>query len=62
MAEAHYRVDGLEASWPLLVELAWLSPARFDALLNRLAESSLYALRKTFDATFEGTGEVVDLA
>lgn len=62
MAEARYRADGLEASWPLLVELAWLSPNRFDSLLNRLTDSSLHALRKTFDAAFEGTGEVVDLA
>jgi hypothetical protein len=62
MTEARYRAAGLEAVWPLLAELAWLSPSRLDSLLKRLNDSSVNALRKAFDASFEGTGELADLA
>ena len=73
MAEARCRLGaaaardgGLEANWGLLAELAWLSPARFDALTQGLADPMLARLRKKFDASFEGTvesaGDVDDLA
>ena len=62
MAEARYRIEGLDAAWALLAELAWLSPRRFDELTKRLTDPSLHKLRKHFDATFEGDGEVADLA
>jgi hypothetical protein len=62
MTEAHYRADGLDASWPLLAELAWLAPARCVALVSRLGEPSLDALRRQFDAEFVGTGEPADFA
>lgn len=62
MTECRYRLEGLEAAWPLLAELAWLSPTRFDALLARVAPSPLGPLRKAFDASFEGTGGPDDLA
>ncbi|CAB3723521.1 hypothetical protein LMG22037_04972 [Paraburkholderia phenoliruptrix] len=62
MTEARYRADGLDATWPLLTELAWLAPARFVALLSRLRDVSLDALRRQFDAEFVGTGEVTDFA
>jgi len=62
MAEARWRIDGLEASWALLTELAWLSPARFDALTTRIDDPALTKLRKRFDAAFEGDGSVADLA
>jgi hypothetical protein len=61
MAQVRHRADGLEAAWPLLTELAWLSPVRFADLLHRLADASIDALRKKFDATFDGTGQAVDL-
>ena len=41
MTEARHRMDGLDAAWPLLVELAWLAPKRFDALARSLADASL---------------------
>lgn len=53
---------GLQACWGLLAELAWLSPARFDATTRRLAEPVLDKLRKRFDSGFEGDGGVDDLA
>ncbi len=64
MAEARYRLgwlDGAEPVWPLLAELAWLSPERFDALLKRLDDPSLVMLCKAFDASFDGKGDLADL-
>lgn len=62
MSEARLRLDGLDGSWSLLAELAWLSPPRFDALMRRLADPVLTRLRRRFDAQFEGEGTVADLA
>ena len=45
MAEARYRMHGLDASLALLAELAWLSPQRFDALSRRIADPRLERLR-----------------
>lgn len=60
MAEARHRIDGLDASWALLAELAWLAPRRFDALLPRLQDPLLTRLRRQFDAEFEGDGSEPD--
>jgi hypothetical protein len=62
MTEARYRTEGLDAAWPLLAELAWLAPGCFAALLTRLGDASLDALRRRFDAEFPGTGGVDDYA
>lgn len=62
MAEARHRIDGLDAVWPLLAELAWLAPARFGELAARLADASLDKLLRRFDASFEGDGGSADLA
>jgi hypothetical protein len=62
MTQARYRVHDLDGAWPLLAELAWLSPARFDQLTSQLADPLLERLRKRFDASFEGQGDVDDLA
>ena len=62
MAEARYRVHDLDGAWGLLAELPWLSADRFDLLVKRLADPLLERLRKKFDATFEGHGDVRDLA
>ena len=62
MTEARYRTGGLDAAWPLLAELGWLAPARFEALLAVLGDASLDTLRRCFDGEFPGTGEVDDYA
>ncbi|WP_244212343.1 hypothetical protein [Paraburkholderia hospita] len=62
MTEARYRTEGLDAAWPLLAELAWLAPGCFAALLTRLGDASLDALRRRFDAEFPGTGGADDYA
>ena len=62
MAEAQYRLQGREAAWPLLCELAWMVPKHADTLLRRLADPELNALLKKFHAMFDGAGDVTDLA
>jgi hypothetical protein len=62
MARARYCSDGLGAAWPLLTELAWLSPGRFASLVTEIRDPSLNALRRKFDAQFEGAGQTADLA
>lgn len=57
MAEARWRHEGLDAVWPLLAELAWLAPERFDTLTRRLADPLVAALRRRFDAEFEPDAE-----
>lgn len=53
MAEARCQADGLDASWGLLAELAWLATPRFDALVKRLTDPRLAKLLARFDASFE---------
>ena len=53
MTEAHYHLYGLPATWPLLTELAWLAPARFAALAQRLGDPTLDKLQRDFNAQFE---------
>ncbi|GAB7543347.1 hypothetical protein CS8_030190 [Cupriavidus sp. 8B] len=60
MTEAQYHQHGLEAIWPLLAELAWLSPSHLNILMQRLKDAYLTRLRKTFDASYEGDGTVDD--
>lgn len=62
MAEARVHLYGLQPTWAMLVELAWLSPRRFDELVQRLGNPVLQQLRLRFDASFEGAGDVTDLA
>jgi hypothetical protein len=62
MCEARWQLDGLDACWGLMAELAWLAPARFDALLQRRADPRLQSLRRRFDQSFEGIGNIADLA
>jgi len=62
MTEAQYHQHGLDAIWPMLAQLAWLSPTRLDVLMRRLADTSLIALRQAFDAGFDGVGGIDDLA
>jgi hypothetical protein len=56
MVHARYRMEGLDAAWPLLAELAWLAPARLHALLAQLEDALLGRLQRRFDAEFDGDG------
>jgi hypothetical protein len=62
MAEASYRLDALEETWPFLAELAWLAPDRCAGLVERLVDKSLDSLLKKFYASFEGAGDITDIA
>ncbi len=62
MLQARCRQGELDACWGLLAELAWLAPARLDALLRDLNDPLLTRLHKKFDAEFEGAGDVADMA
>jgi len=62
MAEARFRLDGLDTVWPLLAELAWLAPRRLDEIMRQLADPLLGRLRRAFDAGFELRGDIDDLA
>ena len=62
MAEASYRLDALEDTWPLLAELAWLAPDRCAGLVERLGDKSLDSFLKKFYASFEGAGDSTDIA
>ena len=60
MTEARYRRQGVDAAWPLLVELAWLAPKRLDALLRVLADPLLNRLRRRFEDSFDAVVESSD--
>jgi hypothetical protein len=62
MLEARLRLLGLQASWPLLAELAWLAPDRLDGVARAVAEPLLQALLLKFAEDFDGAGESGELA
>lgn len=62
MTEARYRIEGLDATWPLLTELAWLAPRRFDAVLRTLCDPYLNRLHRKFDTEFDGDSGLAGLA
>jgi hypothetical protein len=53
---------GVQATWPLIAELAWLSPTRLDDLLRRCRDPMLSTLARRFGESFEGEGNVDDAA
>ncbi|HSV84871.1 MAG TPA: hypothetical protein VLK85_37180 [Ramlibacter sp.] len=62
MAQARLRLQGLDESWDLLAELAWLSARLLDDLLQTVADPVLHRLRERFDTTFDAGAGVDDLA
>jgi hypothetical protein len=62
MSEATYRLSGMEAPWPMMAELAWLSAERFEALAGRLTDPSLDTLFARFGASFDSNGDTSDLS
>ena len=62
MAEARCRLDGPDAAWALLAELAWLAPARLDALLRSVQDPLLGRLHKRFEAEFDSDAPHVEWA
>ena len=53
MVQARHARDGLDAIWPMLVELAWLAPARWAQCCDVLADPLLGRLRRRFEAEYD---------
>jgi len=62
MVEARLHRVGLQATWPLLAELAWLSPRRLGELVPRSPDPLLPPLMRKFEAEFENAGDDSDIA
>ncbi len=56
MLQARWHLAGSGAGWPLLVELAWLAPARFESVARGLGDTVLAKLLRRFESNFEGAG------
>lgn len=53
MLRARHAVLGLDSTWPLVAELAWLSPRRLAEVLPALQDPLLDRLRRRFELEFE---------
>jgi len=62
MLHARLQLQGLQANWGLLAELAWLAPQRLERVVQQTAEPILQALVRQFEARFEEAGDADDLA
>ena len=62
MTQAKLHLYGLQATWGLLAELAWLSPNRLDALVQGAPDPTLPRLKGQFEAEFEATADPTDAA
>lgn len=58
MVQARWRLQGADATWPLLAELAWIAPQRLPGLLAGLGDLRLGKLMRAFEAfdALEGIG------
>ncbi|RYF68984.1 MAG: hypothetical protein EOO29_34180 [Comamonadaceae bacterium] len=52
MAQARYHLQGLDSTWTLLAELAWMSCERLDVVLRSLDDPLLRRLRDGFEERF----------
>jgi hypothetical protein len=57
MAETRHALGGIEAAWPLLLELSWLKASDFGELAQRLDSQVLDRLLRTFQATIAAEGD-----
>jgi len=61
MLQARLSLQGVNANWGLLAELAWLAPKRLQTVLDLANDATLIALVNGFWQTFEGSGDSSDL-
>src|SRR6218665_2518411 len=62
MVEARLHLVGVQATWPMLAELAWLSPRRLDDRARRSPDPLFAQWIRRFEARFEGAGDAGDRA
>ena len=55
VAKCRCHLEGLDAAWPLLAELAWLAPVRFAQLAPELPAPGLHRLQAVFEREFHST-------
>jgi hypothetical protein len=53
MAQARWHLAGLDATWPLLAELAWRAPQRLAPLMQALPDPTLHKRLRRFQIDFE---------
>lgn len=61
MLHARLQLQGLQANWGLLAELAWLAPQRLERVVQQITEPIVQTLVRTFELRFEGAGEADEL-
>ena len=62
MVQARLQLVGLQTTWGMLAELAWLAPHRLDELVTQAIDPTLQQLMHRFESDFEGVGDASDLA
>jgi hypothetical protein len=62
MARANLEALGLQATWAMLAELAWLSPHRLIELKQYARDPLLKQLMNKFETDFEGSGDPAAVA
>ena len=62
MVQARLQLYGLQATWGMLAELAWLSPQLLDEVVRHASDPLLHQMTRKFEASFEGAGDQSDLA
>jgi hypothetical protein len=50
MTQARWHLEGPDAAWPLLAELAWLAPARYAEVAAALPDPALARLQRRFES------------
>ena len=49
VAQARWHLQGPDAAWPLLAEVAWLAPQRLPAVLSELPDPALHKWARQFE-------------
>ncbi len=62
MLHARLKLQGLQANWGLLAELAWASPQRLADVMALADDPILQTLVTQFEQHFDGAGDTSDLA
>ncbi len=61
MLQARLKLQGVQANWGLLAELAWMSPQLLQVVFDQTDDPILLALVTKFELNFEGAGQCRDL-
>ena len=62
MLHARLKLQGLQANWGLLTEMAWMSPQRLVDVMAQVDDPILQSLVTQFELHFDGAGDISDLA